>query len=73
MCMRRIVRHSVELKRLAQVALSLANLAALQRARDRVGAAEELLRRALNVREDALGPDHPLVRCPYSAITIILR
>ena len=54
-------------KQLAQVALSLVNLATLQRARGRVGAAEQLLRRALNIREDALGPDHPLVRCARSA------
>lgn len=45
----------------AQVALSLANLAALRRVRGQVGAAEALLRRALGIREDALGPDHPLV------------
>ena len=44
------------------MALSLANLAALRRARGQAGAAEELLRRALGIREDALGPDHPLVR-----------
>jgi hypothetical protein len=44
------------------VALSLGNLAALMRADGRHGAAEELLRRALGIHEEALGPDHPLVR-----------
>ena len=44
-----------------QVALSLANLAALMQAQGRTSAAEELVRRALSIREDALGPDHPLV------------
>ena len=46
---------------LLQVALSLANLAALMQAQGKTAAAEELLRRALSIREDALGPDHPLV------------
>ena len=45
-----------------QVALSLANLAALMQAQGRASTAEELLRRALSIREDALGPDHPMVR-----------
>ena len=45
----------------AQVALSLANLAALMRAQGRHALAEGHLRRALAIREDALGPDHPLV------------
>ena len=44
-----------------QVALSLANLAALMQAQGRTSAAEELVRRALSIREDALWPDHPLV------------
>lgn len=44
-----------------QVALSLANLAALLQAQGKGPAAEELVRRALSIREDALGPDHPLV------------
>ena len=60
-------RRSAGSKQLAQVALSLANLAALQRARGRVGAAEALLRRALSIREDALGPDHPMVCRPWPA------
>ena len=44
------------------MALSLANLAALMRAQGRHAQAEEHLRRALSIREDALGPDHPLVK-----------
>jgi len=44
-----------------QVALSLANLAALLQAQNKIPAAEALLKRALSIREDALGPDHPLV------------
>lgn len=50
----------------AQVALSLANLAALMRAQGRHAQAEEHLRRALSIREDALGPDHPLVCIPFT-------
>ncbi len=46
----------------AQVALSLANMAALLQAQGKMAAAEEHMRRALSIREDALGPDHPLVR-----------
>ena len=46
----------------AQVALSLANMAALLQAQGKAAAAEEHMRRALSIREDALGPDHPLVR-----------
>jgi len=46
------------------VALSLANLAALRQAQGKWEAAEELLRRALSIREDALGPDHPMVILP---------
>jgi tetratricopeptide (TPR) repeat protein len=46
----------------AQVALSLANLAALLQVQGKYAQAEELLHRALMIREDALGPDHPLVR-----------
>ena len=46
----------------AQVALSLANMAALLQAQGKTAAAEEAMRRALSIREDALGPDHPLVR-----------
>jgi hypothetical protein len=45
----------------AQVALSLMNFAQLRRARGQTAEAEVLLRRALTIREDALGPDHPLV------------
>lgn len=44
------------------MALSLANLAALRQAQGKWEAAEELLRRALSIREDALGPDHPMVK-----------
>ena len=44
------------------MALSLANLAALMQVQGKYGEAEELLRRALSIREDALGPDHPMVR-----------
>ena len=46
----------------AQVALSLANMAALLQAQGEMAAAEEHMRRALSIREDALGPDHPVVR-----------
>jgi len=46
---------------IVQVALSLANLAALLQAQNKIPAAEALLKRALSIREDALGPDHPLV------------
>lgn len=52
-----------------QVALSLANLAALMQAQGRTSTAEELLRRALSIREDALGPDHPMVRLQHVLVT----
>lgn len=52
-----------------QVALSLANLAALMQALGRTSTAEELLRRALSIREDALGPDHPMVRLQHVLVT----
>lgn len=55
--------------RALQVALSLANLAALKQAQGNASAAEELLRRALAIREDALGPDHPLVSMLSACIT----
>ncbi|EIE24021.1 hypothetical protein COCSUDRAFT_47104 [Coccomyxa subellipsoidea C-169] len=45
---------------LKSVALSLANLAALMQVQGKYGEAEEMLRRALSIREDALGPDHPM-------------
>jgi hypothetical protein len=54
-----------------QVALSLANLAALMQAQGRMSTAEELLRRALSIREDALGPDHPMVRLRHVLVTCI--
>ena len=36
-------------------------MAALLQAQGKMAAAEEHMRRALSIREDALGPDHPLV------------
>ena len=45
-----------------QVALSLNNLAALLRQMDRKAQAEEMYRKALAIREDALGLDHPQVQ-----------
>ena len=42
-----------------QVALSLNNLAALLRRMGKNEEAEELYRRSLSIREQALGPDHP--------------
>ncbi len=61
----RVRAHAARLQRArarAQVALSLMNFAQLRRARGQTAEAEALLRRALTIREDALGPDHPLVR-----------
>ena len=45
-----------------QVALTLNNLAALLRQMERKAQAEELYRKALAIREDALGLDHPQVQ-----------
>lgn len=47
-----------------QVALSLSNLAALLVKVDKLSRAEELYRKALTIREESLGPDHPLVGLP---------
>lgn len=44
-----------------QVALSLNNLASLLRKMNKNSQAEELYRKALSIREDALGADHPQV------------
>ena len=55
-----------------QVALSVANLAALMQAQGKTSTAEELVRRALSIREDALGPDHPLVMILYIAESVNL-
>lgn len=57
---------------MVQVALSLANLAALMQAQGKHMQAEEHLRRALSIREDALGPDHPLVAVSYGAMASLL-
>ncbi len=63
-------RHLTQQKDCAgacQVALSLANLAALMQAQGKYAQAEEHLRRALSIREDAFGPDHPWVRLRFEA------
>ncbi len=58
-----------------QVALSLTNLAALMQAQGKYEAAEELLRRALSIREDALGPDHPMVQpvLPFATLDCCMQ
>lgn len=45
-----------------QVALSLNNLASLLRKMDKNAQAEELYKKALAIREDALGANHPQAR-----------
>ena len=50
-----------------QVSLSLTNLAALLRKMNKNAGAEELYRKALAIREDALGLDNPQVRHAPSA------
>ena len=55
-----------------QVALSLNNLAALLRKMCKVEQAEQLYKRSLSIREEALGPDHPQVR-PHIMLLVLLH
>ena len=52
---------------------SLNNLAGLYRAQGRHGEAEPLYKRALDIREKALGPEHPLVALNLEIYAALLR
>ena len=55
------------------MANSLNNLAELYRAQDRYAEAEPLQKRALAIREKALGPDHPNVAKSLENYAAVLR
>jgi len=55
------------------VAIRLNNLALLYKATNRLKEAEPLIRRALKIFEDSLGPDHPSTQTVRKNLEILLR
>jgi len=55
------------------MATSLHNLGVLLRDQGRYGEAEQRLRRALEIREQALGPDHPDTATSHNSLGVLLR